>query len=52
VTKEEQDMMSNTKNYTMRQRLNREIDYSDDFRKKFMTNDYGNYKKYEANNIS
>lgn len=54
VQKEEQDIMATTKNYTMRTRLNRELDYTDDFRKKYMTNDYGNYKKYteDKNKIS
>ena len=44
-------MMTNTKNYTMRHRLNREIDHSEDFRKRFMTQEYGNYAKYDTNRI-
>ena len=44
-------MMTNTKNYTMRHRLNREIDHSEDFRKRFMTQEYGNYSKYDDNRI-
>jgi hypothetical protein len=32
-------------------RLNRQIDFGEDFRKKFMTRDYGNYDKYEKNSI-
>jgi len=40
-------MMNNTKNYTTRLRLNREISFTDDFRKRFMTREYGNYEKYE-----
>lgn len=51
VTKNEKDMMNNTKNYVMRHRLNREISYNDDFRKKYMTNEYGNYEKYEKNSV-
>jgi hypothetical protein len=51
VQKSEQDMMNNTKNFTMRYRLNREIDFSDDFRKKYMTKEYGNYEKYTKNSI-
>ena len=47
VGKSDRDMMNNTKNYTMRSRLNREIKFSDDFRKRFMTREYGNYDKYE-----
>lgn len=44
--------MNNTKNYVMRHRLNREISFNDDFRKKYMTNEYGNYEKYEKNKVS
>jgi hypothetical protein len=43
--------MNNTKNFTMRHRLNREIDFTDDFRKKYITKDYGNYEKYEKNSV-
>lgn len=35
----------------MRTRLEREIKFDDDFRKRFMTKEYGNYEKYENNNI-
>ena len=44
--------MNNTKNFTMRARLNREIDFTEDFRKKYMTREYGNYDKYEKNSVS
>jgi len=44
-------MMNNTKNFTMRHRLNREIDYTDDFRKKYLTKEYGNYEKYDLNKV-
>lgn len=44
-------MMNNTKNYTMRARLNREIQHTEDFRKRFMTKEYGNYEKFERNRI-
>jgi hypothetical protein len=50
VGKSERDMMANTKNFTNRLRLDRQIEFNDDFRKRFMTSDYGNYKKYEENN--
>lgn len=40
-------MMAQTKNYTARLRLNREVDFTEDFRKRFMTREYGNYEKYE-----
>ena len=49
TTKSEKDMMNTTKNYSMRLRLNREVGFGDDFRKKFMTREYGNYEKYEKN---
>jgi hypothetical protein len=47
VGKSERDMMNNTKNYVTRLRLSREIAFGDDFRKRFMTREYGNYEKYE-----
>ena len=43
VSPHEKDMMNFTKNYTMRQRLNRDLEYSEDFRKQYMTKEYGNY---------
>lgn len=43
--------MTSTKNYATRLRLSREIDFNEDFRKKYMTRDYGNYEKYEKNSI-
>ena len=45
--KSDRDMMSNTKSYSTRLRLNREVQFTDDFRKRFMTREYGNYEKYE-----
>ena len=51
ISKDEKDLMNNTKNFTMRHRLNREIDFTDDFRKKYMTKEYGNYDKYLKNSI-
>jgi hypothetical protein len=47
VGKSERDMMNNTKNYTARLRLKREVAFTEDFRKRFMTREYGNYQKYE-----
>ena len=47
VGKSDRDLMNNTKNYTNRLRLNREIQFTEDFRKRFMTREYGNYEKYE-----
>jgi hypothetical protein len=44
-------MMNNTKNYTTRFRLNREINFTEDFRNKFMTKEYGNYEKYTKNSV-
>ena len=52
VGKNERDMMSQTKNYTTRLRLNKEVDFTEDFRKRFMTRDYGNYEKYESGSNS
>jgi hypothetical protein len=43
--------MTTTKNLIMRTRLEREVKFDDDFRKRFMTKEYGNYEKYENNNI-
>ena len=51
VTSNEKDMMNNTKNYTMRHRLNRDLDYTDDFKKKYLTKEYGNYEKYDLNKV-
>jgi len=42
-------MMNATKNFTMRHRLNKDLDFTDDFRKKFITKEYGNYEKYDQN---
>lgn len=43
--------MTSTKNMATRMRLSREIDFTEDFRKKYMTRDYGNYEKYEKNSV-
>lgn len=53
VGKSDRDMMNNTKNYTTRLRLKREVSFESDFRKKYMTREYGNYEKYETekNNV-
>jgi hypothetical protein len=51
VSDHESDMMNFTKNYTMRQRLNRDLEYSEDFRNQYMTKEYGNYDKYEHNKV-
>ena len=45
----EQEMMTLTKNFTMRHRLNRDIEFTEDFKKKFLTKEYGNFEKYEKN---
>ena len=47
VGKSDRDMMNQTKNYTTRLRLNRQVDFTEDFRKRFMTREYGNYQKYD-----
>ncbi len=48
VGKSDRDMMNQTKNYTTRLRLKRQVDFNEDFRKRFMTREYGNYEKYES----
>jgi hypothetical protein len=52
VGKDEKDLMNATKNIKNRMRLRREIDYSEDFRRRFLTKEYGNYDKFEKNNIT
>ena len=47
VGKSDRDIMNQTKNYTTRLRLQREVDFTEDYRKRFMTREYGNYQKYE-----
>lgn len=51
ATATEQDMINFTKNYTMRTRLNRDLDHNEDFRKKYLTKEYGNYEKYDQNKV-
>ena len=52
LTQNEQDVMQNTKNYELRLRMNREVSHTEDFRKRFMTREYGNYEKYEKNTVT
>lgn len=52
VGKSDRDLMNNTKNYATRLRLKREISFESDFRKKYMTREYGNYDKYESDKNS
>ncbi len=51
ISKNEQELMINTKKFAERLRLGREIDFNEDFRKKYLTREYGNYEKYEKNAI-
>lgn len=51
VSQNERELMNQTKNFVQRLRLDREIDFTDDFRKRFMTREYGNYDKYDKNKI-
>lgn len=44
--------MNFTKNYTMRARLNRDLDHTEDFKNKYLLKEYGNYEKYEKNKIT
>jgi hypothetical protein len=43
--------MQTSKNIMTRLRLGKHIDFSDDFRKRFLNNEYGNYEKYEKNEV-
>lgn len=52
VSANEKDMMNSTKNLVMRKRLNRDIAFNDDFRKKYIVNEYGNYDKYTKNSVT
>lgn len=48
VSKNEKDFMAATRNLVTRTRMQRDVDWgSEDFRKKILTQDYGNYEKYE-----
>lgn len=40
-----------TKNITQRIRLNKPMEFTEDFRKRFITREYGNYDKYEKNEV-
>lgn len=51
VSKNEKDLMNTTKNLVQRMRLNREVSFTEDFRKRFMTKEYGNYEKYDKNTV-
>ncbi len=44
--------MAHTKNYSTRLRLNKEVNFNEDFRKRFLTKDYGNYEKYDKNSVT
>lgn len=52
VGKNERELMNNSKNFQTRLRLNRQVEFTEDFRKRFMTREYGNYQKYENNSIT
>lgn len=52
VSANEKDLMQTTKDLVTRRRLNREIQFTEDFRKRYMTHEYGNYDKYEKNSIT
>lgn len=45
------DLMNTTKQMVQRIRLDRQVDFTEDFRKKYFQKDYGNYAKYENNEI-
>lgn len=50
-TASEKEMMNFTKNYVMRHKLNRDLQFSEDFRNKYLTKEYGNYDKYKENKV-
>lgn len=51
VTKDEKDVMNHTKNYVLRERLAKDLDFTEDFRKRFLTQEYGDYEKYQKNAV-
>lgn len=48
----QKDIMNTTRNFVLRTRLGKEVDFTDEFRKRFMTTEYGNYEKYDKNSIT
>jgi len=52
ISKDERELMANSKNIINRGRNMREIDFTEDFRKKFLSKEYGHYEKYEKNKVS
>jgi len=52
ISKEEQEVMTHTKNFALRLRLDKSQPLDEDFRKKIMTREYGNYEKYSKNKIT
>lgn len=51
IKSDERQVMNFSKAYKERLRLRRDIDYTEDFRKKYLTREYGNYSKYEKNKV-
>ena len=43
--------MNTTKVLKQRMRMEKEIDFTEDFRKRFVAKEYGNYEKYDKNSI-
>eukprot|EP00352_Strombidinopsis_acuminata_P001004 CAMPEP_0176344088 /NCGR_PEP_ID=MMETSP0126-20121128/4435_1 /TAXON_ID=141414 ORGANISM="Strombidinopsis acuminatum, Strain SPMC142" /NCGR_SAMPLE_ID=MMETSP0126 /ASSEMBLY_ACC=CAM_ASM_000229 /LENGTH=156 /DNA_ID=CAMNT_0017690369 /DNA_START=249 /DNA_END=719 /DNA_ORIENTATION=- len=51
ISTDEREVMKFSKAYKTRLRLRRDVDYTEDFRKKYLTREYGNYSKYELNKV-
>jgi len=49
VTNTPDDLGKFTKNYELRKRMRKPIEYTEEFREKNMRNEYGNYEKYQKN---
>jgi len=52
LSQDDKDMMSNTREMVKRMRFQKEVQFNEGFKKRFMTRDYGNYEKYEKNYVS
>jgi hypothetical protein len=51
VGKNEKDLMQATKTITQRMRLTKQVKFDEDFRKRYIAREYGNYEKYEKNAV-
>ena len=51
ISKDEQSVMRHTKAFVLRRRLEKDLNITHDFRKRFISNEYGNYEKYKKSGI-